>query len=454
MRLAALFVVYFCLIAALVIPAPVLYDSDSYYHLAVARLYASDGVMAKIPWARMSLIGEGGDKDLLFHVALMPFARYGAAGGRVALALINALLATIIGVVAMRALGLVGAMVPLWLWIAAPPFLGRVLRLRPELFALAIILLAVVPSHAYGDEPPGKRRGLFLGLLAWTFTLSYTAFHVFLLLCVLWWIQDRYPIHYPFLGTILGLAIRPHPAANLRLWWVQNVEFFLHKSALDVGSEITAPDAWYFVSAIFFFIALFVLKPRLRTWRTLVAAAVFVLLFLFMSRMAVYAFPLVALMAIVDAAPSPRAHAITFAICTLLAIPFAAGSTAVSLLRMRVQPEREWSAFGRSVPAGAKVVADWESSEHYAFFAPQGRYLNVLDPIFMALPHPNEYAALRRLMSGTDPDPATTIATTLDSDYIAFSTVDCPRALNDRVHADPRFVIVRDGINVLARVRR
>ena len=78
MRLAALFVVYFCLIAALVVPAPVLYDSDSYYHLAVARLYASDGVMTKIPWARMSLIGDGGDKDFLFHVALMPFARYGA----------------------------------------------------------------------------------------------------------------------------------------------------------------------------------------------------------------------------------------------------------------------------------------------------------------------------------------------------------------------------------------
>ena len=47
MRLAALFVVYFTLVAALVVPAPILYDSDSYYHLAVARLYATDGVTAK-----------------------------------------------------------------------------------------------------------------------------------------------------------------------------------------------------------------------------------------------------------------------------------------------------------------------------------------------------------------------------------------------------------------------
>jgi hypothetical protein len=162
----------------------------------------------------------------------------------------------------------------------------------------------------------------------------------------------------------------------------------------------------------------------------------------------------VALLVIVDADPAPRAYPIAFTICTLLAIPLAFGSYAVTLLRMNVNPEAEWRAFGASVPRGAKIASDWESSEHYAFFAPQGRYLNVLDPIFMALPHPREYDALRRVMSGDDPDPATTLTKQLDSDYIAFSAIDAPRALNDRVHHDPRFVVVRDGINVLAQVKR
>lgn len=442
-KYAALFVVYFALIAALVVPAHVIYDSDSYYHLAVARLYAHDGLFAKIPWGRMSLLGGGGDKDFLFHVALMPFTPFGAGGGRVALALINAIIATIIAAIAMQRIGFAGALVPPWLWIAAPPFLGRMLRLRPELFALLILLLALRASAKQ------------LGVLAFLFALSYTAFHVFLALCVFWWIAERYAIQWPVAGTLAGLVMRPHPIANLHLWYVQNVEFFLHKNTLDVGGEIAAPDAWYFTSAIFFFAMLIALKPlHLKHRRLMIAAGLFAILFLFMSRMAVYAFPLVALLAIVDTDVSPRILAIAFSVCALLGLVPALQSYAVNLLRMKEQPEAEFRAFGASVPDGAKVAADWSSSEHYAFFAPQGRYLNVLDPIFMALPHPREYDALRRVMSGADPDPATTLATQLDSDYIAYTIFDAPPALDERVHHDPRFVVVRDGINVLARVKR
>lgn len=443
MRIAALFVVYFALAAALVVPPHLIYDSDSYYHLAVARLYASDGLAAKIPWGRMSLLAGGGDKDFLFHLALMPFAQFGAPGGRVALALINALIATLIAAISSQRIGFAGALVPPWLWIAAPPFLGRVLRLRPELLALLLIILAI------------KASAKQLGVLAFLFALSYTAWHVFLALSVLWWLAERYDLRWPILGTLAGLFLRPYPLANLRLWYVQNVEFFFRKGTLDVGSEITPPDAWYFTSAMFFFAMLIVLKPlKVKNRRLMIAAAIFAVLFLFMSRMAVYAFPLVALLVIVDTDVHPRAYAIAFTICALLAIPLASDSTAVTLLRMRANPEAEWRAFGASIPPGARVAADWESSEHYAFFAPQGRYLNVLDPIYMALPHPREYAALRRVISGQDPDPATTIAKVLDSDYLAYSSIDVPSALNERVHRDPKFAVVRDGINVLARVKR
>jgi len=214
-KVAALFVVYFALIGALVLPAPVIYDSDSYYHLAVARLYASHGLFAQIPWARMSLLGDGGDKDFLFHVALIPFTPFGADGGRIALALINAAIATLIAAMSMKRIGFAGAFVPPWLWIAAPPFLGRMLRLRPELFALLLIVLAA------------KATAKQLGILAFLFTLSYTAWHVFLALCVFWWltesIAERYDIRYPIFGTIAGLFIRPHPIANLHIWYVQNV---------------------------------------------------------------------------------------------------------------------------------------------------------------------------------------------------------------------------------------
>src|SRR6266571_4773486 len=63
---------------------PVLYDADGYYHLAVARAYAERGVFHTLDWARFSVMHDGfGDKEFLFHVLLIPFARLGdpTAGG-------------------------------------------------------------------------------------------------------------------------------------------------------------------------------------------------------------------------------------------------------------------------------------------------------------------------------------------------------------------------------------
>ncbi len=456
MKYLGLFAAYFALMAALVVPAPLLYDSDSYYHLAVARLYAHEGPFARIPWARMSVLAEGGDKDFLFHVLLIPFSG-GTMGGRIALATLNALIATLIAALAMRTIGLAGAMVPLWLWIAAPPFLGRVLRLRPELLALAIILAALLPM---------RRRAHWLGVLAFLFALSYTAFHVFLALCVLWFIatrHDRRELLYPAAGVVAGLILRPWPIANLHLWFVQNVEFFLRKGTLDVGNEITSPDAWYFGSSFAFFAGVVAIlaigRPRWRDEefrRAALAAAVFSILFLAMSRMATYAFPLVAVAAVAAVQPGRRRvwQAAALVIASVAALGVASSSLAVRLLRSRGNPEEGWRRLGSKVPAGATVASRWDVSEHYAWFAPQGRYLNVLDPIFMEVTHPRESRALRSLFRGTDPDVPVTVASTLQSDHLLFMRSGASRAFTDRVLHDPRLAVVADGPEVLLRVDR
>src|SRR5213592_2810870 len=76
---------------------PVLPDADSYYHLAVARAYAEHGLFYRPDWARFSIMHDGfGDKELLFHVLLIPFTRLAdpTRGGVVALALLGALIAS------------------------------------------------------------------------------------------------------------------------------------------------------------------------------------------------------------------------------------------------------------------------------------------------------------------------------------------------------------------------
>jgi hypothetical protein len=461
---AVVFAVYFALAGLLILPAPLLYDGDSYYHLAVARLYAEEGIFAKIPWGRFSLLRDGGDKDFLFHLALMPAAQFGADGGRFALTLINAAIGALLALAAMRAMGPVGALVPLWLWIAAPPFFGRMVRLRPELFALAIILLALVIRW--------RRRGLALTVLAFLFTLSYTAFHVFLALCALWfavewWSTKRAEwstLAGPFAGAVAGLLLRPYPIANLKLWFVQNVSFFMHKARLDVGSEIEAPDLWYFTSALPWLAGAVVLLIGHKPWReadadarrAIAATIVFTILFLLFSRMAVYFFPLATLavlsFATTHAADKRPLHAIALLLLIAGAIPTMISSRAFKRLWTEASPEAEWQAFGAAVPKNARVASDWAMNEVYAFFAPQGRYLNVLDPVFMALPYPREHAALQRIFRGVEPDAPYVIKEVLDSDYVAFSTLDVPRPLIERLQRDPRVTLVRGGINILARI--
>src|SRR5207249_2037490 len=108
--------------------------TDSYYHLAAARLYAHEGLVKDLPWARFSALGQGfGDKEVLFHLLLVPFARLAdpVLGGKLALALLNGAVAAALAAWALRALGTWGVLVPLWVMGTATDFTLRTLRLRP-----------------------------------------------------------------------------------------------------------------------------------------------------------------------------------------------------------------------------------------------------------------------------------------------------------------------------------
>ena len=164
--------------------APLINDTDSYYHLAVARELAHEGVPEELPWARFSLLRSPfPDKELLFHWALAPFAPAegtSTAGGRFALALFVALL---LGVLAWQAAELAGpaaALAALALPVLALDLPDRLNRLRPELFALALLLLAA--------RAVARRADRTVGVLAFLFALSYTAIQAFVGLVGLWWL--------------------------------------------------------------------------------------------------------------------------------------------------------------------------------------------------------------------------------------------------------------------------
>src|SRR5262249_51370975 len=84
---------------------------------------------------------------------------------------------------------------------------------------------------------------------------------------------------------------------------------------------------------------------------------------------------------------------------------------------------RDREAFARAIPDGALVAAPWRSTALYLDLAPQGRYLNVLDPTFMAHDFPEVYAVQRDVFDGVEPDVPFALAHGLGSDILAFSLV-------------------------------
>ena len=233
----------FAAVLTLLWPLAMLYDNDSYYHLAIARAYLERGLFSDLPWARFSAMHAGfGDKDLLFHVLLLPAAaaRDPVSGAKITLAALDATILSSFAQLAVRAAGPRALVLPPLALIGSFWFDMRLIRLRPELLALLLLLWTV---HALSE-----RRALLAAACACAFALAYTAFHALLGICglcfVLRFALDRKPswslLFGPLLGVLAGLWLHPHFPQNLRIFYLQNFEFWRYQHTDDIGNEILA----------------------------------------------------------------------------------------------------------------------------------------------------------------------------------------------------------------------
>jgi hypothetical protein len=491
------------LLAAFFTRNPQLYDNDAYYHLAIARAYFREGVIDDLRWTRFSAMADGfGDKEFLFHVALAPFAglaRDPVRGGQIALALLLAALFATLSVAARRALGTWAILLPWWLAFASTELAWRWVRLRPELLSLLLLVCAL--------EAIARRRFRVLGAIAALYALSYTAFHAFLGLCGLiflfigwarptlnpdeparrrWdWALPLYAVG----GAALGLLAHPHFPKNLEIWVLQTFEYFRYRDVLDVGSEITPnyTDVTLMVN-LGWGLGLGVLwlssRPVAATEtpagdgdldRRLaaaygVAAAVFSVLYLLMSRFSLYALVFATLWVLDSIRAREREIggrtrlpwsgaqvpiALAAAMCLAVSTPEAVRQWKNYDLRTAAGPGeirlRDREAFSQALPEGALVAAPWQQTSIYMLWAPQALYLNVLDPVFLAARDRARHQTQANVFSGEEPDVPLAVAVGLDSHFLAYSPYAGLDQLTARLERDPRVAIRHrlHGFNLL-----
>lgn len=454
-------------------------DVDSYYHLALARLMRAEGAgIHSLEWTRFSVFGEHfADKEWLYHVLLMPFLGGDLLkGGHLAQVAIIALFSGLYAFVAVRLTGIKGILALPVLIAANPSFLLRLTVLRPHVFSLMVLLGAAYVI--------ARGRIWALAALGVIYALTYTAWQTLLILCgatfaVRWWI-DRKPtwglLGFPAIGLLLGVLIHPSFPANLQIWKLQNILFFLVKDLYpgSFGQEIVPLSTSEMLSQNS--VGLLLLGAALagrRGWRLAAplekgetALLVFTVLtgwlYLQSARFAEYAVPLGVMAAWVFVGrlhpPEGKEPLLNQTIRRIW--PFLlAGGLAWSLRSfnwatteglpasnalLHLQSPEEQKKFSALVPDGAPVAAFWGQAPYYMAIAPQGRYLNVLDPIFMMALDERLFEAERHLYDGSAADPAALVGGLFDSHYLAFDRRLSP-VLYSRLERDPRFVKLYDS---------
>jgi hypothetical protein len=484
-RTALVFVLALGLFVFLYAPSPLIYDADSYYHLTIARGYAEDGFFDQLEWVRFGLLSEQfGDKEVLFHVALVPFASWmePSFGGRLALALLGAGVLAIVGFLSLRAIGPWGVVIPLWLVVGSMEFTWRLVRLRPELASIIVLLLALWAAV--------QKRYLLLGLLSLVYALTYTAIHAYLGIFFLVFLGHAWALRrwdwklclYPLLGAGLGLLIHPQFPNNLVVWWYQSVEYFRFKGTLDLGTEIEPMRTdlvlllnlgWLLGLAILWRASEKVSSKRGSEASLTfgIAASAFGVLYLMMSRFSLYCVALTTVWLLFEIHRQGRVVSkrvrlpwrgqiplvAAWVLCLLVCLPVA--SYELGRYRSRNSPGPDAARivdrqeFSAALPQEARVANPWRSTPIYMYWAPQGRYLNVLDPVFLAASDPPVFAAQDEIFSGQEPDVPMRAAAVLESEYLAYNAATGDRTLSYRLMGDPRIESVYLGINLLFRIR-
>lgn len=315
--------------------------------------------------------------------------------------------------------------------------------------------------------------------------------HAFVGLAVLWFLvegalaRDWRPrlLLYPAIGVAVGWLVHPNFPGNLAVFWIVAVHYFRLKSGLDVGSEIRpeTTDVLLLANAALWVAGIVLWRSRVAgspaadedrrlTRAAATAAAVFGGLFLLMSRFVLYVLPFAALAFVAgvrsrgerfggrirlwNGRTAPLGLGLLLAVA--VALPPLVGHVRLFRERVAVGPGGErgldLESFARALPPGATVAAPWGATDLYVLFAPQARYLSVLDPVFMALRDPAADRRQRELFAGREPDVPAALARVLESRFLALPRAGADPTLLARLSADPRLVLRHGGSHLLYEV--
>lgn len=442
--------------------ARALADSDRHFHFAVSRDTVERGRLTSIPqvedigWAQRFV-----DKEYLFHALTSVGWRLGERRGVEAVAWALALAVVGLLYAAARRFsepGVAAALVAAF--IVSPPFIYRLALLRPHVFAIAAVLLLVRALLGREDGDGTARRFGWPEALAFiagvVFALGYHALYVPLAVLGVFALFDGKARWRAVLLGVVGLAVgtvvNPYFPDTLRITWMTLTIATSMPTSDTLGVELLPLEPGVLVTryAVPFVLALVALGVTVRARReagTRVRVAVVVLalgfwvLTLRSARAAEYAVPF-SLVAAAAVVPLVRLRAAVGVLVGLavVQVPFAVRFAEPDLLDGYTRHIEDAVAALPSEAAGQKVLnCSFTEGEVMLDLRPDVRFVDVLDPTFLALKDPVRHQLRRGLLKGQASDLRELVQERFGARYVICGYPPA-RALLD---GDARFVRLR-----------
>ncbi len=243
----ALLVYVLVLYAGTALLQPGLFERDGYYHARLAQMVPERGFSREFPWTQVSTWKDGYcDKEVLYHLAMAPFALLGdqpILGARI----FGVLLA--LAVMALLLWLLRAHAVPWPTWFAALPlamgglFLARLGMIRSHVLSMSLLLLGV---HFLLQQR--WRAVAVLGFVyAWCYTVPFVLLLTAAPLAAGRWLGrgrlDWRSVAAAGLGAVAGLVIHPYSPLTLETFFTY-VQIFrmgltgMSQSGFELGNEI------------------------------------------------------------------------------------------------------------------------------------------------------------------------------------------------------------------------
>ena len=447
---------------------PYIAEYDGYFHIRLAQILGSSGLVRSFPWLPFSGYADGfADLHLLFHVLLVPFTWLGLMQGAKLYAVASSVAVVLVFYGILRSQGIRGA--PFWVLglFTSTALLYRFALPKASQASLVFLLLGLWFIWS------GRRIPLFL--LSLLYTWLYVGFPI-LLVCAFihLFVSLLYGERGAFLplaltagGMVAGLLLNPYFPDNLLQIHAQLFEVSTLRQ-VPMGSEWYPWDTWYFLketSMVFACIFLAGLFALLREERanpktvTLFLFMVFLMLLSFRSRRFVEYFVPFGLLfsafalsgALADAARDPGRRPLlrVVQILGILLMGLAAVPSVERTARdIRASARDTQNALyggcaawleGNTAEGEIVFNTDWDDFPALFFHDTRNRYVAGLDPNFLLLYDPDMWRDYAEVTLGQRTRPADTIRGTFGARYV----------FTDRKHAPFVRSLEREGRSVL-----